>query len=242
MKPKVEVGQEWEQRKRRHSQAPEVVRRIRVLELQANRMDVATVLPDGRLVRKRSMFVSALANTPGGYVLVKDAPRPAQVEEAQAGRILTVYALGADGKWHATTATYPSAADTTCGRRVGATAFSTTLDARAERCSCAQAAEKKAPHSCDNCDGIGLDACLFNPDRPDLEKPAPSPLEVVRETLAAYVPEQYRAASMLALSEVEAALRPFAGYATMAERGAIRVPSDVQEHCRRARDVLGGGK
>jgi hypothetical protein len=66
-KPKVEVGQEWEKT------GPErTVTRIRILEAPGgSRVQVGTVADKGRVIRKRSLLVSALTNTPKGWRLVK---------------------------------------------------------------------------------------------------------------------------------------------------------------------------
>jgi len=78
MKPKIRAGQEWEKREREPS--PRVTR-IRVLEAPfANRVKVGTMRPDGTTCRHRELLVSALSNTPSGYMLVKDAPPEAKVE------------------------------------------------------------------------------------------------------------------------------------------------------------------
>jgi hypothetical protein len=67
--PKVEVGQEWEK-----TLPWSIVTRILILEApRGSRVQVGTVANDGRVIRKRSLLVSALTNTPKGWRLVKES-------------------------------------------------------------------------------------------------------------------------------------------------------------------------
>lgn len=72
MKPEIRVGQEWE---KAHNDGPSSrPTRVRVLGVtcRGKHLRVGTVTPDGRVIRERDLLGSALTNTPGGYMLVKD--------------------------------------------------------------------------------------------------------------------------------------------------------------------------
>lgn len=81
MKPTIRVGQEWSKAHNDGPSSPPT--RIRVMDVRhlGQHLTVATVTPDGRLIRKRDLLGAALTNTPSGYMLAKDAPPEAKAGE-----------------------------------------------------------------------------------------------------------------------------------------------------------------